>query len=182
MPKKIFNLPDEAFQFWKPFSYQGQDFNLDHLKACKHTFTHPDRSEQYTIFFTFSHHTFTRSIKDSSHQSHDIYPLPSKDPRLFDIERYHLSKFLPEIVRTLPDQYTYHGGYSRYCSCKIKNDAGQAIYYQVVYRAWREHGKIRFHIESAYPLSDRPGKVKKVNFWSICFALVKNKKLPAPQN
>jgi hypothetical protein len=52
--------------------------------------------------------------------------------------------------------------------------------YQVVYRVWKERGKMRFHTESAYPLEGRLGKVKKVDFWVICHNLLRGKKLPQP--
>ena len=130
--------------------------------------------------FTFSHHVFTRGIKsDESPDVIDIYPFPS-DKRLFDKTRYELSKHLPQIIATLPNQFCYHGGYSRYCSCKIKQDNCIEIYYQVVYRVWKEHGKMRFHIESAYPLNEKLGRVKKVDFWVICHNLLHSKKLPKP--
>ena len=97
-----------------------------------------------------------------------MYPYPS-DKRAFDITRFKLSKHLPKIIEALPEQFCYHGGYSRYCCCKIDQENGAKIYYQVVYRTWKERGKMRFHIESAYPLQKRLGKVKKVNFWIICY-------------
>jgi len=183
MAKPIFNLPDKAYQYWKPFQINGSDYNLDHLKACKHQFSHPQRAERYTLYFTFSHHTFTRTPNgDEVVNANDYYPSPAEDLRVFDIERYELSKYLPEIVRTLPEQFCYHGGYSRYCSCKVKQDDGNEVTYQVVYRVWKERGKMRFHIESAYPLDKKLGKVKKVNFWVICHNLLRNKKMPQPPN
>lgn len=178
--KRLFNLSDHEVQQWKPFQHVNAEYPLDHLDACKLVFQHPKRNERYTLFFTFSHHVFTRGIKsDESPDVIDIYPFPS-DKRLFDKTRYELSKHLPQIIATLPNQFCYHGGYSRYCSCKIKQDNGIEIYYQVVYRVWKEHGKIRFHIESAYLLNEKLGRVKKVDFWVICHNLLHSKKLPKP--
>ena len=183
MHKLPFNLPDKEYQFWKSYQYNGQTLSFDHLTACKHEFTHQKRDEKYTLYFTFSHHTFTRkkANNESPNQS-EFYPFPPKDLRIFDLERYKLSKHLPEIVKTMPSQFFYHGGYSRYCSCKITTDDGTEIYYQVVYRVWRKQGKMRFHVESAYPLPEKPSKVKKVDFWVICYNLSKGKKLPQPSN
>lgn len=178
--KNNFNLPDNEVQHWKKFNFNGDEYDFNHLSSCKHTFQHPERNESYTLFFTFSHHVFTRAIKGGDNDlSTSTYPYPS-DNRVFDLDRFHLSQFLPEIVATLPDQFCYHGGYSRYCSCKINQDDGSEVYYQVVYRVWKERGKMRFHIESAYPLEESPGKVKKVNFWVICHNLLIGKKLPQP--
>lgn len=178
--QKSFNLPDKAIQHWKSFNLDSEIYSLKHLNSCKHTFKHPERSESYTLFFTFSHHTFTRKAhKNESIKSKNIYPYPS-DERIFDFARFELSKHLPQIIETLPEQFCYHGGYSRYCSCKISQKDGSEVSYQVVYRVWKERGKMRFHVESAYPLEDNLGKVKKVNFWVICHNLLRGKKLPQP--
>ena len=183
MSKPLFNLADKNYQFWKSFTYESKTFNFEHLNACKHIFKHPKRAEKYTLYFTFSHHVFTKQQNTTTiNNSDEIYPFPSKDLRLFDKERYELSKYLPEIIKTLPEQFCYHGGYSRYCSCKIQRSDHEEIYYQVVFRTWKERGKMRFHIESAYPLQDKLGKVKKVNFWVICHNLLRGKKLPKPAN
>lgn len=178
--KRLLNLPDNEVQQWKNFNIGTKEYTLKHLDACKLTFTHPERNESYILYFTFSHHVFTRCItKIENVNSEKIYPYPS-DERVFDEVRFELSKHLPEIVKTLPAQFCYHGGYSRYCSCKISQENGAEIYYQVVYRAWKERGKMRFHIESTYPLQEKLGKVKKVSFWVICHNLLNGKKLPRP--
>ncbi|VAW70118.1 hypothetical protein MNBD_GAMMA10-9 [hydrothermal vent metagenome] len=178
--QKLFNLPDNEVQKWKSFNIDGTEYDFSHLNACKHAFQHPERNESYTLFFTFSHHVFTRGAKEEENlESTQIYPYPS-DKRAFDIARFKLSKYLPQIVKTLPEKFCYHGGYSHYCSCKISQENGTKIYYQVVYRAWKERGKMRFHIESAYPLQESLGKVKKVSFWVICYNLLHGKKLPQP--
>jgi hypothetical protein len=109
-----------------------------------------------------------------------IYPFPAEDRRVFDEHRYNFSRYLPEIIKTLPKQFFYHCGYGRYCNCKLKDSEGNDILYQVVYRVWKKKGKMRFHIESAYPLSEKPKKVKKINFWVICYNLLHAKKMPHP--
>lgn len=177
---RTFNLADNEVQRWMSFRVGGAEYDFSHLNACKHTFNHPGRNERYTLYFTFSHHVFTRGLTENEDvTASTIYPHPS-DARVFDFTRYSLSKHLPYIVETLPDQFCYHGGYSRYCSCKINQEDGTTIYYQVVYRVWKERGKMRFHVESAYPLPGKLGKAKKVNFWVICYNLLKGKRLPQP--
>ena len=149
------------------------------MNAKKCTFSHPERNEHYTIFFTISHHVFTVDVSKSNDPAGpEIYPHKPEDERAFCPIRYALSFHLPHIIETLPHQFHYHGGYSRYCTCKLKDDEGNDIFYQVVFRVWKERGKLRFHIESAYPLPSRPSKVKKVNFWVICHNLLNGKRLP----
>lgn len=174
MSKTIFNLPDKAYQFWKPFLYKGKEYNLDHLTALKYTFSNEQKKESYTLYFTFSHHVFTRSKKENEIISNElIYNFTKEDLRVFDFVRYKLSKNIPKIIENLPDQFFYHGGYSRYCSCKIYLESGEKVYYQIVYRAWKQAGKIRFHIESAYPLDNKLSHPKKIGFWAICHQVLK---------
>lgn len=178
--KQLFNLPDRAVQQWKSFKVDEQEFDLSHLDALKITFTHPKRDDSYTLFFTLSHHTFTRSIRHGEEVAKEqLYPY-QPDLRVFDETRYMLSRHLPQIIETLPDQFCYHGGYTRYCSCMLKDDEGNDLNYQVVYRVWKERGKMRFHVESAYPLNVRPSRPKKVDFWVICHNLLRNKPMPDP--
>lgn len=179
--KKPFNLSDDEYQFWKSYILDECIFDLGHLTACKHTFKHPERNESYTLYITFSHHVFTRSPSvEEDYNPDQIYPFPNEDLRLFDEVRYELSHHLPAIIASLPEQFCYHGGYSRYCSCKVVMANGMEVDYQVVYRVWKARGKMRFHVESAYPLKERLGRVKKVSFWVICFNLATGKALPKP--
>lgn len=176
--KKPFNLPDSNYQFWKPYRQNDKEFNLDHLQACKRVFKHPDRDESYTVYFTFSHHVFTKT--QSSGLGGESYPFPPHDLRLFDERRYELSKSLPKIIENLQDCIFFHGGFGRFCTCKVKDAEGNTINYQVVYKVWKERGKLRFHVESAYPLDRSLGRIKKVNFWVICYNAQHGKKLPRP--
>lgn len=176
--KKPFNLPDSNYQFWKSHNQSGKEFNLDHLQACKCFFKHPDRNESYTIYFTFSHHVFTKA--QGSGLAGEIYPFPPHDIRLFDERRYELSKSLPKIIEKLQDCIFFHGGFGRFCTCEIKDTEGKTINYQVVYKVWKERGKLRFHIESAYPLDGPLGRIKKVKFWVVCYNAQHRKKLPRP--
>lgn len=180
--KPLFNLADDEVLAWKPFICDCESFSLEHLNACKHTFVHPDRAEKYTLFFTFSHHVFTCESPEENQPLHNYYPFPPTDLRVFDHQRYELSKYLPDIIASLPQQFFYHGGYGRYCSCTIKHSDGSEVTYQIVYRVWKQRGKMRFHVESAYPLLEKPGKPKKVSFWVICHNLLRGKKMPRPSS
>ncbi|MEH0690817.1 heat-shock protein [Vibrio cholerae] len=182
MAKQLFNLPDRAVQQWKPFTFKGTTYDFSHLDARKHIFQHPTRSETYTLFFTISHHAFTRKREDGENIADiEMYPYRS-DHRVFDPVRYELSRFLPQIIATIPDQFCHHGGYGRYCNFMFEDDDGNEVNYRVVYRVWKERGKMRFHIESAYPLQEPLGRVKKVDFWVICHNLLRGKKMPQPSS
>ena len=173
-----FNLPDKAVQNWRSFRYKGEVYTFEHLNARKITFENPKISESYTLYITISHHAFTESCKSGTCSDDEYYP-NSKDKRIFSAERYLLSKNIPEILLDLPNQFFYHGGYGKFCSCKIKKSDGTEVIYQLVYRIWKQERKLRFHIESAYPL-EKKGRKKKVSFWVLCHNLLAGKKLPKP--
>tara|TARA_Y100000310_G_scaffold170879_1_gene171030 strand:+ start:1099 stop:1632 length:534 start_codon:yes stop_codon:yes gene_type:complete len=173
-----FNLPDKAVQKWRNFHYKGKTYTFEHLCAKKLTFENPNIPEKYTLYITISHHVFTEGVKNKTYTNDELYP-NNKDKRVFSIERYLLSKRIPDILSNLPNQFFYHGGHGKYCSCKIENSKGVEVTYQIVYRIWRQERKLRFHIESAYPLENN-GRKKKVKFWTICHNLINGKKPPKP--
>ena len=182
MPKKrLFNLPDNEYQYWKPFNDGNKKLSFDHLRARKLEFSNPYNSDAYKIYATISHHVFTISIDpDRENNSAEIYEAKPIDKRLFCNERYSLSFHLPKLLETLPDQFCYHGGFRKYCLCQLEDEQGNPIFYQVVFRMWKIPKKIRLHVESAYPLERKPKKPKKVAFHVICYNLLRNKKPPPP--
>ena len=53
-------------------------------------------------------HCFTHSVRDGESYSSDLEYRYGNETRVFDEERYDLSKLLPEIVRTISDRKCYH--------------------------------------------------------------------------
>jgi hypothetical protein len=183
--KKKFNLADDEVQCWSPHTHvTGEVFSFEHLDADVITYQDSKQANIcYKFYVTYSHHCFTKDDDTAqSEQNRAIqYPSP-KDPRAFHIGRYNLSKSLPKIIRTLPEQFVYHGGYDNYCSAIFKDAQGNEIVYQIVFSVFRSQKKLRLHVESAYLLEKGLGKIKKVKFEKIAWALLKNRKLPGPAN
>ncbi|TDR23901.1 hypothetical protein [Marinicella litoralis] len=181
---RFFSLSDQEYQYWLPFQYKGVEYTFEHLNAKKITYNRRETGAKYKFFITFSHHVFTEGVKQQDLvDPNDLYSVKPNDVRLFDIDRYELSLMLPEIIENLPEKFCYHGHYGKYCTCEYEDANGNLRYYQVVFKAFRSQNKLRLHIESAYPLNVHPGskgKIKKVNFWFICFNLAIGKKLPSP--
>ena len=181
--KRLFNLPDNEYQYWNPFEYSGKLYNFEHLKAKKLEFKNPYNSDTYKIYTTISHHVFTVGYNQKKHSNPaKLYAEKPVDKREFCNERYSLSFHLPKLLETLPEQFCYHGSFKKYCVCKLNDENNNPIFYQVVFRVWKVPSKIRLHVESAYPLGNRPSKPKKVGFYTICYNLLRNKKMPIPPN
>lgn len=181
--KKKFNLDDNEVQQWKAFEHSsGNVYSLEHLDAELVTYQ-DDKNPNitYKFYVTYSHHCFAKSDDELSEEDNQInmYPSP-KDRRPFNLRRYILSFHLPDIVKSLPDLFVFHGGYDSYCSVTMKDENGQQITYQIAFSVFRSKKKLRLHVESAYPLDEDLGRKRKVGFLKIARALLSNKRLPKP--
>lgn len=105
-----------------------------------------------------------------------------KDSRPFNFERYELSKHLPKIIDALGEKETLvcHAGYGSFAAVKILDTSGNEIDYFVSFVVFKEKKKLRLHVQSAYPLDQKLGNVKKVGFFAIAKNLLLGKKLPKP--
>lgn len=170
---------------WRGFSHpDGEIRDLSFLDAHDVIYTHsssgkPDR--YYKFLVTYSSHCFT---KDYPHQSDMqktvlLYPSP-KENRPFCEVRYALAKtYLRSIVESLGNRKVVHAGYGSYAVVEVERGEGRTGYYFVVFRAFREKKKLRLHVTSAYPVSERPGGYA-VSFFTIARNLLNNKPLPHP--
>ncbi|MVF14810.1 heat-shock protein [Ketobacter sp. MCCC 1A13808] len=170
MNKFNFGPNDTAIQQWGCFD----KWALSHLDAHQVVYAFSDGS-QYTIYVTYSHHCFAKTVKGYNDHANLLFP-HSKDPRHFHQERYQLSLYLPDIIPQLPELYTFLGGGGGYCSCKVLSHEGKEMDYLVVFKMFKSINKLRLHVTSAYPY--QRGKTRKVGFEKIVKALHEGRKLP----
>jgi hypothetical protein len=111
-----------------------------------------------------------------------MYHAP-KESRPFNLERYQLSKQLPDIIKALGEQTTLviHAKRENYAAVKVLDSQGVEVYYFVAFTVFREKKKFRLHVMSAYPKYDGIGKIQKVKFLTIAHNLSKGKNLPTPK-
>jgi hypothetical protein len=162
----------------------GVVYNLSHLDAHQAEYYDEKYALTYKFIVTYSCHCFTESPNKSTNQdsSQLTYTAPHES-RLFNFERYHLSKQLPNIIRVLAEQETlvFHADYSNYATAKPLNSQGSEVDYFVVFTVFKEAKKLRLHVLSAYPKTEGIGRVQKVQFLFIANNLLRNKKLPQPR-
>ncbi len=176
-----FNTVDEITS-WKNFTLDDQVYDLSHLDAHWVEYL-DDRDENsqitYKFIVTYGFHCFTKESDNQSFVS--LYHAP-KESRHFNIERYHLSKYLPDIIEKLAEKTSLvvHAGYGNYATVRVLDSNNIEIEYYVVFKVFREKKKLRLHVLSAYPKDEGIGKIKKVNFLIIANNLLKNTKLPSP--
>lgn len=182
MAKKKFKVDKVAH--WKPFRIDGAVYDLSHLDYHQVTYTlnnDPDKKPiEYIFHVTYSSHCFAKDYEFQTKLDKErLAYVAGSETRPFCFRRYQLSKSLPGIIENLDSsKLVFHGGYETFATCKAMDEDDNEVDYFVSFTAYRQQKKLRLHIQSAYPLNERLGKVKKVNIFAIARALLANKPLP----
>jgi hypothetical protein len=181
-----FNTVTTEVIHWRNFTLGSETYDLDHL-AAHHAEYLDDRNEKnpitYKFIVTYGLHCFTKALEglDEAESQSLMYHAP-RESRHFNVERYYLSKELPNIILSLSQKTTLvcHAGYGKFASVKVLDSNGVEVDYFVVFTVFKESKKLRLHVQSAYPVYEGIGKIKKVSFLVIANNLLTNKKLPQP--
>ncbi|MEM9542247.1 MAG: heat-shock protein [Cyanobacteria bacterium P01_E01_bin.42] len=180
-----FNTVEEVTN-WRSFTLDDTVYDLSHLDAkWVEYLDEKDRKnpKSYRFIVTYGLHCFTKEAKElSQEQSQLLMYSGPKESRHFNLERYELSKQLPSIIESLGKKETLicHAGNNNYAIIKILDSNDKEVNYFVPFVVFREKKKLRLHVQSAYPLDEARGRVKKVRFFTIANSLLYNKKLPTP--
>lgn len=181
-----FNTVKTEVKNWRNFTLNSEIYDLSHLNA--HSVEYRDDRDKnnlitYKFIVTYGLHCFTKESEDLTEEESQLlmYKGP-RESRPFNLERYDLSKQLPEIIKALGQSATLvcHAGYGNYAIVKVVDSKGVKVDYFVVFQVFKESKKLRLHVTSAYPKYEGIGKIKKVNFFVIVKNLLNNKKLPKP--
>jgi hypothetical protein len=90
-------------------------YDLSHLHPLRYTLsmegTPNNAARDVEIRVGFSSHTFTESCED--HEAHIAYS-PPNDPRKFSLERYELSKRIPQVIQNLKGRNILFGNRENY--------------------------------------------------------------------
>jgi hypothetical protein len=181
-----FNTVATEVTYWRNFTLNGQIYDLSHLNAHWTEYL-DDRDENnlitYKFIVTYGLHCFTKESNELTNEESKLlaYSAP-RESRPFNLERYHLSKQLSDIIKSLSQSTTLvcHAGYGKFATVKVVDSKGTEVDYFVVFTVFKESKKLRLHVQSAYPKYEGIGKIKKVGFFVIANNLLKNKKLPTP--
>ena len=181
-----FNTVSSEVTHWRNFTLGSETYDLSHLTA-HHAEYLDDRNENnpitYKFIITYGLHCFTKALDGLTDEESQalMYHAP-RESRHFNTERYYLSKELPSIILSLSQKTTLvcHAGHGKFASVKVQDSNGIDIDYFVVFTVFKETKKLRLHVQSAYPVYERIGKIKKVSFLAISNNLLMNKKLPKP--
>lgn len=141
----------EAQQHWPSFTHNGTELSLEHLDAHRVTFTGQKHSFQFVV--TYGLHCFAKDEDDGTEPDASLAYSDGRETRPFSLERYELSKQLPEIVSSLSDKDIQElgGGRDKYRVIEIENaETGEVLEYKVGFCCFKENRLLRLHVTTAF--------------------------------
>lgn len=140
---------------WKDFERDGVTYDLRHLNPRTLQFERPAEGGKPAVVFTvdliFSLHCFSRELPSSAYDRNMIYS-DARESRLFDFERYELSKRLPGIIETLAQRKCFHTDHGNFVTVEVVREDGSSVDYHVFFTASKSarKGRVNLYIQSAY--------------------------------
>lgn len=162
------------------FTCDGETYELAHLEPFEWVFNAPAAKKRlarsYNIQVIFGLHTFTRGpIKDEDLDSSPLLYEENGEKRLFDLERYELSKSLADIIRELGERRCYHTNHDSFFTIELIGEDGEKREYEVYFKVSRatRKGWLNLYVKSAYVRdpsyeSSQPKK-RKIGFQVITY-------------
>lgn len=164
---------------WLPFQHGGGTYDLSHLHSRRYEYVQPEKggkpARRYKVDVIFSLHCFTRGGKAGETPDPALLYSDHRETRIFDFQRYELSRQLPGIVQKLGGLRCYHTGRENFFTIELVDHNGNKVEYEIYFTASRssKRGVINLFVQSAYVRdqqhrANRPDK-KSINFYVILF-------------
>ena len=178
---------------WPPFSAEGKTYDLSHLNGSVVNLTREASGDQpekvYRAYLTYTEHAFTEHYTNFWPEEVYEYPSNGRDPRYFDVDRYELSKALPDYVPRLLESNPYlgrtflkHREQFFYLEEKVL-DVDCRLFFEIAHSAHPD-SDFRIKVVSSHP--QRPG-AQPVGvsdwhkFWHVATARIEGRSLPKRQ-
>ena len=170
------------------FTYDGKTYDLSHLEPFEWVFAasaakqRPARS--YKIQVIFGLHTFTRGpAQGEGLHNNPLLCEENGEKRLFDLERYELSKGLADIIRELGERRCYHTNHDSFFTIELIGADGEKREYEVYFKVSRatRKGWLNLYVKSAYVRdpdyeSSQPRK-RKIGFQVIAYNVMQRRSI-----
>ncbi len=157
---------------WTDFTHGEAVYDLTHLHPFSFDLVVAASGDKparmYRLNVIFSLHCFSRSPQAGEVIPPDLAYSDNRETRIFDVERYEQSKFLPHIVRTLAERQCFHDTHGNFYVFEIVQADGTTRYYSVFFtlsKAGKKAG-LNLFVSSAHMRPDRPysHRVKPIRF------------------
>jgi len=151
---------------WADFKHGGVRYDLSHLHPRTLKFERAAESEKpaivYTVDVIFSIHCFSHRLPAGEYDRRLAYS-DARETRLFDFDRYELSKRLPEIIETMAQRKCLHTGHGNFVTVEVVAKDGSSVNYHVFFTASKSDrkGRVNLYIQSAYVPDKKVGNSGK---------------------
>ncbi len=178
-----YNSSERDWELKQPFfsslTISGVTYDFAHLEPFTMRFNSVKAGRELRVNVRFSNHCFTRSLIDDELPNEELLLIDHNNrSRIFCFVRYHLSKNLPNIIRSLNNaKCKVHETTSRRnfnYSLEINNPNGP---YHVFFKISKSTGMyakmqdLTMFVESAYhefPLGKKPDVLGRIGFHVLC--------------
>lgn len=164
--------------YWRTFLYRGKSYDHSHLYPHTITYVRPaegsDPPRPYTVKISYSMHCFTRECKTGETPDPALLYSDDRETRVFDFNRWELSRHLPGIIKGLMGRKCFHTGYRNFFTVELINEADKAIVkYEIFFEVSRstQKGILNLFVQSAY-VRDTPEAGKRRHNPPIRFAFI----------
>ncbi len=147
---------------WQAFVCDSKTYDLKHLHPCTLQFERHAEVKKPTVVFKvhviFGLHCFSREIPDGAYDRKLIYS-DSRESRLFDFDRYDLSKQLPAIIASLSQRKCFQTDRSDFVTVEVVRADATVVNYHVYFtvsKATRK-GYLNLFVTSAYVANRKVG-------------------------
>jgi len=167
---------------WRAFVHNGITYDLSHLSSKVCTFTQPAQNQNpardYRVEIDFGLHCFTRGLEEGETPDPVLIYSDARETRIFDFERYELSKLLPDLIDRLPSCKCFHTEKGNFFTIEVHGE--KKILYHVFFEASRTGTRkmLRLFVQSAYA-RDRL-KRKPIRFFVVLFNTQNNREIKVP--
>lgn len=157
-------------QKWGTFHYNGHDFDLSHLDPCTVNYVQPASrgkpARTYKVHVGYSHHCFTSGLDATKgYDPRQVFRDPRNgEKRLFDFDRYELSRHLPLILQNLGSKKVSHAKGGKFFVVRLVDKSGEEVEYEVYFKIYKtkdQRGWLNLFVHSAYVRFDHPDKRPK---------------------
>jgi hypothetical protein len=174
---------------WRPFQNNGITYDLSHLNPVSFKVEQPTKGDKpsqiYKITVDFGLHCFTNDFEGAVFNSAESYS-DARETRIFNYDRYNLSKLLPEIIAGLANRKCYHTGKGNFFTVEIAAEGANTREYEVYFTVSRSStkGVLNLSVQSAYVRDSehRSRRPKSIGFFVILFNTLNGRPIkPPPQ-
>lgn len=139
-----------------PFKFGVKVFELSHLDSFDLDYIVPEKNQRpeqrYKIRVDFSAHCFTKEFVCGEGYSSEYSFVERGETRLFNEERYELSKQLPKILKSIGSRSCFHAHSGNFVLIEKVTSQGESAPYHVFFKVSKSAGKafLILYVSSAY--------------------------------